>query len=322
MVTLARTTSERTPQRFRCGGTRQKSVQSSKSVDHPSSAYLHRLRGENRFLFIDPRHAGPAAVRISAPMPQHRSLEFEQSADAFGIKIAGTGTTPDQILYSGEYLDPGTGNYDLRAREYNQNIGAFTTMDTTPGQLPYVYTSDNPVMFIDPSGDFFSLILSNFLYGRQVHEAIGSDFLEEYGTPPKAYSNASISTILHIKGTFWDKWRPDLVETASHEVYEIKSMNTGAVLGELQLQGYIAILNNFDPEHRSWHAGSDYIPPETIPIEDAPPGTFAIVSPPAAGVILYQVVSMSLAVAEVTGFAIADLMSSISTATLSAQLAF
>ena len=74
--------------------------------------------------------------------------------DAFGIKIAGTGTTPNQILYSGEYLDPGTGDYDLRAREYNQATGTFPTMDTTPGQLPYVYTSDNPVMFVDPSGDF------------------------------------------------------------------------------------------------------------------------------------------------------------------------
>jgi uncharacterized protein YciI len=52
MVTLAKTTSERTPQRFRCGGGWQKSAQSSKSVDHQTSAYLHRLRVENRFLFI------------------------------------------------------------------------------------------------------------------------------------------------------------------------------------------------------------------------------------------------------------------------------
>ena len=77
--------------------------------------------------------------------------------DAFGVKIAGAGTTPNQILYSGEYLDSATGNYDLRGREYRQNSGTFTTMDTTPGQLPYVYTADNPVMFADPSGHDFSL---------------------------------------------------------------------------------------------------------------------------------------------------------------------
>ena len=28
------------------------------------------------------------------------------------------------------------------------------TADTTPGQLPYVYTSDNPVNMVDPSGKF------------------------------------------------------------------------------------------------------------------------------------------------------------------------
>jgi RHS repeat-associated protein len=93
----------------------------------------------------------------------HNSVRFLTNAsgavtdnytfDAFGIKIAGSGTTPNQILYSGEYLDPGTGNYDLRNRIYAQNSGTFLTSDTTPGQLPYVYTADNPVMMVDPSGN-------------------------------------------------------------------------------------------------------------------------------------------------------------------------
>ena len=74
------------------------------------------------------------------------------TSDAFGVKIAGAGTTPNQILYGGEYLDPGTGNYELRARVYDQNTGTFLTRDTYAGQLPYVYPSDNPVMFVDPSG--------------------------------------------------------------------------------------------------------------------------------------------------------------------------
>ena len=77
--------------------------------------------------------------------------------DAFGIKIAGAGSTPNQILCSGEYLDLGTGNYALRNRIYRQNTGTFLSADTTPGQLPYVYTADNPVMFVDPSGHAFSL---------------------------------------------------------------------------------------------------------------------------------------------------------------------
>ncbi len=96
----------------------------------------------------------------------HNSVRFLTNAngvvtdnytfDAFGIRIAGNGTTPNQILYSGEYLDPGTGNYDLRARVYQQNTGTFLTRDTYAGQLPYVYTADNPVMFADPSGHDFA----------------------------------------------------------------------------------------------------------------------------------------------------------------------
>ena len=85
------------------------------------------------------------------------SVTDNYTFDAFGIKIAGSGTTPNQILYSGEYLDLGTGNYALRNRIYRQNTGTFLTADTTPGQLPYVYTSDNPVMFADPSGHSFTI---------------------------------------------------------------------------------------------------------------------------------------------------------------------
>ncbi len=99
----------------------------------------------------------PSVVRDVVSPIGRCSLLFERGVDAFGIKIAGAGSTPNQILYSGEYLDPGTGNYDLRNRIYQQTTGTFLTADTTPGQLPYVYTADNPVMFADPSGHGFSL---------------------------------------------------------------------------------------------------------------------------------------------------------------------
>ena len=109
---------------------------------------------QNRLLFVD-----------------RCSLIIERSADAFGIKIAGAGSTPNQILCSGEFLDPGTGNYDLRNRIYQQTTGTFLTADTTPGQLPYVYTSDNPIMFADPGGRFgimstlSAISLTSFLAG-------------------------------------------------------------------------------------------------------------------------------------------------------------
>ena len=87
--------------------------------------------------------------------------------DAFGTKISGTGTTPNQILYSGEYLDPGTGNYDLRNRVYQENTGTFLTRDTYAGQNgdpitlhQYLYADANPVMMTDPSGNISMASLS------------------------------------------------------------------------------------------------------------------------------------------------------------------
>ena len=130
----------------------QSGISENLFIDHCSlvierSAVSWCLRGENRVLSID-----------------HWSLVMERSADAFGIKIAGAGSTPNQILYSGEYLDLGTGNYGLRARVYDENTGTFLTRDTYAGQngdpitlRQYLYAGADPVMFADPSGREFTI---------------------------------------------------------------------------------------------------------------------------------------------------------------------
>ena len=79
-------------------------------------------------------------------------------------------TTPNNYLYSGEWLDPNLSLYNLRARYYNALTGRFETMDPgregccvlrasqagnifDPATLhKYVYTANNPVNRIDPSG--------------------------------------------------------------------------------------------------------------------------------------------------------------------------
>jgi RHS repeat-associated protein len=92
--------------------------------------------------------------------------------DAFGAQIASTGTTPNPYLYSGERFDSSLNLYHLRARYYNMLTGRFETMDpldvsqaccaldfsqaeniSDPGTLhKYVYTQNNPVNRIDPTG--------------------------------------------------------------------------------------------------------------------------------------------------------------------------
>jgi RHS repeat-associated protein len=79
--------------------------------------------------------------------------------DAFGMPIVSTGTTANNFRYSGEWLDPNLSFYNLRARYYNQATGRFETMDPYQGSIidpatlhKYVYTKNNPVNAVDPSG--------------------------------------------------------------------------------------------------------------------------------------------------------------------------
>ena len=55
--------------------------------------------------------------------------------------------------YAGEYYDTETGNIYLRARYYDPSIGRFISLDPIKdGTNWYVYCSNNPVAFVDPSG--------------------------------------------------------------------------------------------------------------------------------------------------------------------------
>ncbi len=88
----------------------------------------------------------------------------EYTYDAFGIMLGLSGSTPNQYLYTGQQYDPNSGFYYLRARYYNQATGRFITTDPWQGNIfepvslhKYLYASQNPVMYDDPSGLFFSL---------------------------------------------------------------------------------------------------------------------------------------------------------------------
>jgi len=81
--------------------------------------------------------------------------------DAFGNLIEKTGDTENEFLYTGEQYDANIGFYYLRARYMNPAIGRFTTMDPFEGFIQdpyslhkYLYAHANPVMNIDPSGNF------------------------------------------------------------------------------------------------------------------------------------------------------------------------
>ncbi|HSV61749.1 MAG TPA: RHS repeat-associated core domain-containing protein [Chthoniobacterales bacterium] len=241
--------------------------------------------------------------------------------DAFGQLIQSFGTTPNDYRYSGEQLDPNLGLYYLRARYLSAANGRFWTMDSYEGKAAdplslhkYLYCAADPLNNHDPSG---YVIVSNFIYGNIVHDEIAADFTTKFA---EGVSDRTINSVLGTNSVFGNL-RPDLVDLASHQVWEIKPVLTGQIAGSAQLLIYLAILNTQDPGHHVWLPGYSYVPVPVVPIK---PGTVAFVFPPLGGVILYEVVDSgeaALGLAALAGFlAFKEIEADIATAALIEEL--
>jgi RHS repeat-associated protein len=85
---------------------------------------------------------------------------------AFGDESNSTGSTTNEIRFTGEREDP-TSLYHLRARYYDPEIARFLTRDPVSGDLtrpltlnPYIYATNNPALLVDPSGEFVSVSIA------------------------------------------------------------------------------------------------------------------------------------------------------------------
>jgi len=82
----------------------------------------------------------------------------------YGELLAHSGISDNDFLFTGEQFDSETSNYYLRARYYNVGLGRFVSRDTYDGKLidplsqnHYLYAGGNPVLYVDPSGNFFTM---------------------------------------------------------------------------------------------------------------------------------------------------------------------
>jgi RHS repeat-associated protein len=81
--------------------------------------------------------------------------------DAFGNIRSQGGGTGNSFTYTGEQFDPEAALVFLRARYYDPQIGRFVSKDSFPGFARqtqtvnrYLYTLNNPITAVDPSGHF------------------------------------------------------------------------------------------------------------------------------------------------------------------------
>jgi RHS repeat-associated protein len=259
---------------------------------------------------------------------------YDAYGNILGTQVGVVNPPASRILYASQQLDAGLAQYYLRARYYVTSSGRFVSRDSYYGnvvdprsQNKYSYGLDNPLIYVDPSGNIpwwvgmgtlgFIFVASNWAFGNIVHGWIGADYVLK----TDGWFDTAISTILSRPGTFLGILRPDLADKFGfvRAVYEIKPV--GSYLeGRAKLTLYLTILNAVGgPPARVWVPGWFYDPPPIVPVKGS---TLAFVAPPENGVILYQVVDFRLAVAWVVGVVIAEVFEYWGISVLNATLGY
>ena len=94
--------------------------------------------------------------------------------DIWGNFLEKTETTDNPFTYFGQTYDETTGLYYLRARYYDPTTGRFTQQDPADdGYNWYVYGGNNPVMYVDFSGEL--------AYPGQIHNLVVNRIASLYG---------------------------------------------------------------------------------------------------------------------------------------------
>lgn len=117
-------------------------------------------------------HRGPLDT-ITDVTDASGTAQWRYEYDAYGGSRSASnasGSAPEnRIRFNGQYLDPETTNYHLRARQYDPRTGIFQSLDPieSPTVEPYVgsyvYGRSRPTVLIDPNG----LIAAEGMHGSR-----------------------------------------------------------------------------------------------------------------------------------------------------------
>ena len=98
----------------------------------------------------------------------NQTVTGTQVFDAFGNKVAATGSTASALQWQGTSLyrtyAPDAGLLQAGARYYDAQVGRFTTRDTVLSQPAYIYCGGDPINCGDPSGRDITPRLRHWIY--------------------------------------------------------------------------------------------------------------------------------------------------------------
>ncbi|HEU0291250.1 MAG TPA: RHS repeat-associated core domain-containing protein, partial [Anaerolineales bacterium] len=136
---------------------------------------ISQTRGSTTSYFLQDGQGSTRALTNSSS-----TVTDTHSYTAFGELFNQTGSTTNSYLYTGQQFDSLTGLYSLRARYYNPAMGRFLSQDTYPYNFGnpielnrYVYTANDPINAMDPSGHLLIEYVTNAIEGAARGAAAG-----------------------------------------------------------------------------------------------------------------------------------------------------
>ena len=137
------------------------------SVNNGEVEYLHKDR------------LGSNIVSSNGNIERSKTLPFGEKISNDGIKYSFTGKEQDL-----------NGLYYFGARYYNPDSGRFIETDPVKNNHPYVYTNNNPLAFVDPTGDEIKVYDS--LMEELKKERIGFEDLLKFPTIKKLHEDSKL----------------------------------------------------------------------------------------------------------------------------------
>ena len=116
---------------------------------------VSRIIGNNSYSYLHNGHGD-----VTALLDSDENAVNRYTYDAFGVILTSTETVENPFTYAGYWYDSETGLYYLMARYYNPVNGRFLSEDPArDGYNWYVYCDNNPIIYIDPNGEWLHLAI-------------------------------------------------------------------------------------------------------------------------------------------------------------------